>query len=56
MKTMNDDVCTFDFVIVGGGTSGAVVARRLAESKENYSICLVEAGPTYVHLIVYYFV
>jgi choline oxidase len=34
----------FDFVVVGGGTSGAVVAARLAESGDS-TVCLLEAGP-----------
>lgn len=40
------DADIYDYVIVGGGTSGAVVARRLAEA--NYSVCLLEAGPRLV--------
>lgn len=35
----------YDYIIIGGGTSGAVVARRLAEAQANYSVCLLEAGP-----------
>lgn len=34
---------TFDFVIVGGGSAGCVLARRLAEQGD-YSVCLLEAG------------
>lgn len=34
----------YDYVVVGGGTSGAVVAARLAEDSEA-SVCLVESGP-----------
>ena len=36
---------TFDFVIIGGGTSGVVVAARLAEDPET-TVCLLEAGPS----------
>jgi choline dehydrogenase-like flavoprotein len=34
---------TFDFVIVGGGTAGCVLAARLSEDRAS-SVCLVEAG------------
>jgi choline dehydrogenase len=37
----------FDFIVVGGGTAGNVVAGRLAENP-NVSILVVEAGPGYV--------
>lgn len=33
---------TFDYIVVGGGLSGSVLARRLAESKA--SVLVVEAG------------
>lgn len=36
----------FDYVIVGGGTSGCVIASRLAETLSNRKILLIEAGPS----------
>lgn len=37
---------TYDYVIVGGGTAGLVVARRLA-SNSSLSIAVIEAGGFY---------
>lgn len=40
------DVGKYDYVIVGGGTAGCVVASRLAEYLPRKNILLVEAGPS----------
>jgi choline dehydrogenase-like flavoprotein len=39
----------YDFIVVGGGTAGNVVAGRLAENK-NVSILVIEAGVGYAVL------
>jgi hypothetical protein len=36
---------TYDYIVVGGGTSGLVVANRLSELK-NLNILIIEAGDT----------
>lgn len=37
---------TFDYVVVGGGSAGCVVAARLAEDPD-VTVCLVEGGPAH---------
>ena len=48
MTSVEDNVTTYDYVVIGGGTSGSVAARRLAEGEKHYSVCLLEAGPRFV--------
>jgi choline dehydrogenase len=38
------DTQTFDYVIVGGGSAGCVLAARLSEDADK-TVCLIEAGP-----------
>jgi choline dehydrogenase len=43
---------SFDFVIVGAGTAGSIVAARLAEDP-SVSVCVIEAGPSDLRPYVY---
>ena len=42
----------FDYIVVGAGSSGCVVAARLAE-RSNRSICVLEAGPRDRHPMIH---
>jgi choline dehydrogenase-like flavoprotein len=40
------EVNEFDYLIVGGGTAGCVIASRLSEYLPQKKILLIEAGPS----------
>lgn len=45
-NTLGANEVELDFVIVGGGTAGCVIASRLAEELPNKRIIVIEAGPS----------
>jgi len=40
------DVDSFDYLVVGGGTAGCVIASRLSEYLPQKRVLLIEAGPS----------
>ena len=45
-QTLPESASEFDYVIVGGGTAGCVIANRLSSYLPDHKILLVEAGPS----------
>jgi choline dehydrogenase-like flavoprotein len=43
---------TFDYLIVGGGSAGCVLAARLSEDP-NTTVALLEAGPVDKNLLIH---
>ncbi len=46
------DTDTFDYVVVGGGSAGCLLAARLAETPGT-TVCLLEAGPADKNLFIH---
>lgn len=49
---MSEAMQEFDYVIVGGGSAGCVLANRLSEESTN-SVCLLEAGGSHKNPLVW---
>ena len=49
---MSNSGDTFDYIIIGGGSSGSILTNRL--SSNGSTVCLIEAGPKdtnpYIHI------
>lgn len=40
----SNQIESFDYLVIGGGTAGLTLASRLAESDSSISVCVIEAG------------
>ncbi|KAI0376775.1 GMC oxidoreductase [Hypomontagnella monticulosa] len=49
-SSLPDEIASVDVIIVGGGTSGCVIASRLADADSQLTILLIEAGPDNLNL------
>ena len=49
---MAQDVETFDYIVIGAGSAGSVVAARLSEDSSK-TVCVLEAGPSDRHLFIH---
>lgn len=45
IKALPPELAEVDFIVVGGGTAGCVIASRLSDSLPKASILVIEAGP-----------
>lgn len=48
-EDVNGEAEVFDYVIVGAGTAGCVLAHRLTENDCSATVCILEAGPSDRH-------
>ena len=51
VNVKREDEMKFDYVIVGGGSAGSVLASRLTENP-NTTVCLLEAGGEGKHILI----